>query len=305
MRTLLALVAAVALTASASSPLQRPQPESTRQASPFGLFWSGDVTNLSLYSRPGSIVVAGNCNRYDPMIQKSRADGAELLTYLNVIEVYDQMPCKLIRGFYMGDGNKVPLWPWPTYGARVNWPKTHLADMRAGSKWSDNVVNYVVELMKEDKVDGVFLDNLGARLWTRAKWREWSPEEQKAWTEGNIDLARRIDEARRKINPNFIVVGNNIWDLSDKGNKSGFAGEKYIDGVMIERSNFNDYHRWYAGRTFSDLGHRRVLIMAKNPEDVEGWSHVPGVTHVSFQKDYRYPPTPELPFTALNDRPRR
>jgi len=304
MRTLLVtLLAAITLAASAASPV--PPPVSARQASPFGLFWSGDVTNLSLYSRPGSIVVAGNCNRYDPMMQQARADGAELLTYLNVIEVYDQMPCKLIRGFYMGDGAKVPLWPWPTYGARVNWPKTHLADMRVGSKWADNVVDYVIQLMKEDKVDGVFLDNLGARLWTRAKWREWPPEEQKAWTEGNIDLARRIDEARRRINPNFIVVGNNIWDLADKGNKTGFEGEKYIDGVMIERSEFNEYHRWYAGRTFSDLGHRRVLIMAKNADEVEGWSHVPGVTHVSFQKDYRYPPRPELPFTALNDRKQR
>src|SRR6478735_5946118 len=47
------VLAAVVLTASASSPVPAPQ-TSDHQASPFGLFWSGDVTNLSLYSRPGA-----------------------------------------------------------------------------------------------------------------------------------------------------------------------------------------------------------------------------------------------------------
>ena len=276
-------------------------PQMSHQANPLGIFWDDSFTNIEDYSRAGALVVAGNCNRYDPRFVKAREQGAEVLAYLNVIEVYDHMPCKLNQGFYMGGPDKVPKWPWPSYGERINWPNTHLVDMRAGSVWANHVVEYVTQLMRENKVDGVFLDNVGARLWTRAHWKEWPQQEQDAWTEGNIDIVRRIDEQRRKINPRFIVVTNNLWDLGG-GNKKGFEGERYIDGVVIEHPKLNEYHRWYGGRTFSDLGHRRVLVIALNEEDVEGWSHVPGVTHVTWQKNYSHPEKPEVPFTALTDR---
>ena len=286
-------LAACAATVAAAQP-------ATFTANPLAMFWGQGFDNLDAYSKPGALIVAGNCNRYDPQIAAARAAGAEVLAYLNPIEVYDRIPCKLNEGFYNGGRENVPLWPYPKTGERVNWPKTHMADMRAGSDWSNSIVAYVGNLMREGKVDGVFLDNIGARLWSKlANWQSWSKSEQDEWTQGNIDLVRRIDAARRQINPKFIVVTNNVWD---RGDAAGFAGEQYVDGVVLEHSALNDWHKKYAGRKFSDLGHRRVLVVTKSEEDVAGWSQVPGVTHVTYQPSYGFAAKPRLPFRALNDR---
>jgi hypothetical protein len=275
-------------------------PPDTQTANPLALFWGQKLDNLDAYAKPGAMIVAGNCNRYDPQIAAARAAGAEVLAYLNPIEVYDRIPCKLNEGFYNGGRERVPLWPYPEPGKRINWPKTHLADMRAGSDWSNSVVKYVENLMREGKVDGVFLDNIGARLWSKlADWHSWSKQEQDAWTEGNIDLVRRIDKARREINPKFIVVTNNVWH---RGDAAGFVGEQYVDGVVLERSALNDWHTKYAGRPFGNLGHRRVLVVSRSEADVAQWARVPGVTHVSFQPSYGFTAKPLLPFRALNDR---
>jgi hypothetical protein len=269
-------------------------------ANPLAFFWGKSLENIDAYSKPGALIVAGNCNRYDPKFAEARAGGAEVLAYLNPVEMYDNLPCKLNEGFYMGDRERVPLWPFPKYGQRVNWPKTHMVDIRAGSKWSNHVVSYVENLIREGKVDGVFLDNVGARMWGKlSDWRNWPQEEQDAWTQGNIDLVRRIDALRRKINPKFIVVTNNVWHRDDQ---MGFAGEQYVDGVLLERSALNDWHIKYAGKPFGNLGHRRVLVVSRTEADVAGWARVPGVTHVSFQPNYGHTALPLLPFTKLNDR---
>jgi len=271
------------------------------QANPVGLFFNNSFGNVELYQRAGAMLVTGNCNRYDPRFQTARAAGAEVVAYLNPIEVYDHIPCKLNEGFYMGGPGRVPLWPFPEVGVRVNWPKTHLADLRVGSTWMNFCVAYIENLMREGKVDGVYLDNIGARLWGGVGWKDWPKEEQDAWTDGNIELVRRIDASRRRINPNFIVITNNFWD---RGDPRGFAGEKYVDGVVLEHSKPNPYHTKYAGREFSDLGHRRVIAIARSDEDALQWSHVPGVTHVSAQHEYSHPGPPLVPFTALSDRPK-
>src|SRR5262245_45727853 len=117
-------------------------------ANPLGMFYNQSYENFELYEHPGALLVAGNCNRYDEHFADARAKGAEVLAYLNAIEGYDKVPFKLNETYYMNGRENVPLWPFPTYGVRVNWPKTHLADMRVGSKWVDNVVNFVVHLMK-------------------------------------------------------------------------------------------------------------------------------------------------------------
>ena len=70
-------------------------------------------------------------------------------------------------------------------------------------------------------------------------------------------------------------MNNNHWD---RGDRQGFAGERYVDGVCIERTKFDDYHRRYAGRNFGDLGHRRLLVIADNEGQAVEWSRVPGVT---------------------------
>ncbi len=270
-------------------------------ANPLALFYDDSFTNFEAYEHPTAMMVAGNCNRDDPRFQRARAAGAEVLAYINPTAVYDSLPCKNKPGLYGRDRDRVPLWPYPTYGERVSWKHTHMTDMRAGSAWSNHVVDFVEQLMRERKFDGVFLDVVGARFWTdTTEWKDWPQAERDEYTRGNIDLVRRIDEKRRAINPDFIVVNNSLWD---RGDALGFEGEKYVDGVVLEHPELNQYHRRYAGRIFSDLGHRRVLVIARSTEDARAWAHVPGVTNVTDERKYGHPDEPLVPFTALKDRP--
>jgi endo-alpha-1,4-polygalactosaminidase (GH114 family) len=272
-------------------------------ANPLGLYFDESFNNITDYYHSGALLVAGNCNRDDERFAKAREMGAEVIAYFNPIEVYDHLPCQQNAEFYMGDRARVPLWPFPAPGVRVNWPKTHMVDLRAGSEWSNHIVEYISQLMREKKMDGVFLDNIGSRLWDKAKWKEWPKEEQDAWMEGNIDLVRRLDAARKEIDPDFIIVTNGTWDLSN-GDKRGFAGEKYVDGVMLEHAKPNAYKFGYAARAFGDGRHRRVLVMANSEEEAKIWADAPGVTHVAYQENYKHPGKPLVPFRKLNDRRR-
>lgn len=271
-------------------------------ANPLGLYYDNSFTNIDEYMRPGALLVAGNCNRYDDRFAKARAAGAEVIAYLNIIEVYDHIPCKLNASFYMGARENVPLWPYPKPGMRVNWKNTHMADMRKGSAWSNNVVEFISGLMREGKVDGVFLDNVGARLWgDLSGWSNWPQSEKDEWMEGNIDLVRRLDAARRQINPKFLLINNNLWDMGH-GDKRGFEGEKYVDGIVLEHPPLNEYHEKFAAHEFNGEGHKRVLVLARSAEDAVAWASVPGVTHVTWQAKYDHPPLPLVPFTPLTDR---
>jgi len=269
-------------------------------ANPLGIFYGKSFTNLDDYAHPGALIVAGNCNRYDERFQAARQNGAELLAYLNAVDVYDVIPCKLNTGFYMGGRGNVPLWPYPEYGARINYKNSRITDLRVGSTWADHVVEYVTQLMREGKVDGVFLDNIGAKLWGNlSKWSTWEQWERDQWTAGNVDLVRRLDARRRQINPKFLIITNNFWD---RGDKQGFAGAKYVDGVVLEHSRLGDWHKRQAGLQYSNLGHRRVLVIARSYEDAQQWLRVPGVTHVSDQEKYDHPNKPPVPFTARSGR---
>jgi hypothetical protein len=273
---------------------------SSSVANPLGLFYDNSFTNFEAYEHATAMLIAGNCNRDDPRFQQARAAGAEVLAYLNPTSVYDSLPCRNKPGLYGHDRERVPLWPYPSYGERVSWKHTHMTDIRAGSPWSNHVVEFVEQLMRDGKFDGVFLDVVGARVWAdTTEWKDWPQAEKDEYTRGNIDLVRRIDEKRRAINPDFIVVNNSLWD---RGDPMGFEGEQYVDGVVLEHPALNDYHRRYAGRRFGDLGHRRVLVIARSAEDARAWAHVPGVTNVTDERSYGHPDEPLVPFTALTDR---
>jgi hypothetical protein len=274
-----------------------------KPANPFGLFYDASFENIDDYMQPGALLVTGNCNRYDPHFEKARAAGADVVAYLNIVEVYDHSPCRLSDTVYMGTGS-APLWPYPKYGQRVNYKNTHLTDLRAGSKWSDFAVEYISNLMREGKVDGVFLDNIGARLYSKlADWRSWDKKEQDEWTLGNVDFVRRLDEARRQIDPDFLIITNGYWD---RGDSLGLPGERHVDGVVLEHPKGDDWHVKYAARNFSDLGHRRVLVIAHDtPEDTAIWDKAAGVTHVTLQPSYHHANKPALPFRALEDRRRK
>jgi len=277
-------------------PAPDPAPAPGAAVNPFGIFYGKTFANIDDYSRPGALLIAGNCNRYDARFQAARQKGAELLAYLDPVDIYDVLPCKLNQGFYMGGRQNVPLWPFPEYGVRSSYKNSRLTDIRVGSPWVDHVVDYVAQLMREGKVDGVFLDNTSAKLWGNiAKWSTWDQAERDAWTSGAIDLVRRVDEKRRQINPRFLIVTNGFWD---RGDKLGFAGEQYVDGVLFEHSRFADWYKRYAGRKFGNLGQRRVLVIARSTEEARLWSSLPGVTHVSDQEKYVAPNKPPVPYSS-------
>ena len=269
-------------------------------ANPLGVAYS-QTTNSTLYAKPTGMVIAGRCNRYSSAFQTVRTKGGEVLAYLNATARPDHRVCDLDEGFYMNDSGNVPLWPYPSYGQRYAWPGTKFADVRAGSKWILWVVSYVEKLMRERKVDGVYLDGIGARPWGRSEWSTWPQSEKDKWTDGNIDLVRRLDAKRRAINPNFIIINNNVWD---RGDSRGYAAEKYVDGIVLEHPTLyiRPYHKAQVAHTFSNLGHRRVFVIARSTEEARDWAAVKGVTHVSNQMTYKYPTVPPVSFKALTDR---
>jgi hypothetical protein len=268
-----------------------------------GIAW-GATTNVELYAKPTGMLIAGRCNMTDSKFAAARKKGAEVILYLNPIERPDKYVCAQDEGFYMGNRTRVPLWPYPSYGKRLNWSGTKMTDMRPGSAWVLHVVKYVETLMRERKVDGVFLDVVGGQLWSSlANWDSWSQSEKNAWTDGNIDLVKRIDAKRRAINPFFIVVNNNVWHR--RNDSRAVEGEKYVDGVALEHHRSSSaWHRTYVGRKFGNLGQRRVLVIARDTSEARAWAKVSGVTHVSNQatSQYRHPTVPVIPFSYLGDR---
>lgn len=270
-------------------------------ANPFGLAYS-NANNVSWYGKSTGLVVAGRCNRYHTNFAAARSKGAEVLAYFNAADRPDQYVCALDEKFYMGDYGRVPLWPYPTYGQRSVYPNFRMTDMRPGSAWILHVVSYIEGLMRERKVDGVFLDVVGGRPWSKlSAWNTWPQYEKDKWTDGSIDLVRRLDVKRRAINPNFIILANNVWD---RGDTRGFAGEKYVDGLILEHPVWpmSTYHKNYVRRTFSSIGHRRVLVIGRDTTQARAWALIPGVTHVSSQLGYGTVSTPPVSFSTLYDR---
>ncbi|MGE5827984.1 MAG: hypothetical protein ACM30G_06410 [Micromonosporaceae bacterium] len=273
-------------------------------------FAYGSVTGVAQYGHPTGMVITGRCNRYDPAFTAAQANGAEVLAYLDTVERPDSQVCAADTDFYGGDLATTPLWPYPTYGQRSNYQGMHLTDIQVGSAWSDSVVAYVSDLMIEDKVDGVFLDAIGARLWgSLTNWGSWPQVERDKWTQGAVDLVNRLDTVRRQVNPRFIIVTNNVWDDADATVWDGAAqAEAYIDGVCIEHHPYSSqYHKNMAGHAFGNLGHRRVLIIANTTAEATQWATVQGVTHVSDQHGvggYASVSPPPVGFNRLTDRPK-
>jgi hypothetical protein len=274
----------------------------TLPTNPLGFQYGTIFTNDSSYYNSTGMLIASTCNAGDSHFQDARAAGAEVLEYIDPVDVPDDiaLPCSLSANFYAWSA----LWPYPTTspGSRVNYMNTHIGDVSVGSAWADAVVTYVVNLMISGKVDGVFVDVLGARLWTSANWDAWPTAEQNAFTDGAVDLVRRLDAARREINPRFIIVNNNTW--YDGVNTRGLAGEWYVDGVCLEHHSSTPpgFNTDYAGRTFGNLGHRRMLAIATSTSDAVNWATIQGVTHVSDQQTYSNPGPPPIGFHPLTDR---
>jgi len=301
MRRLSVFLSAVAVVVAGSVAVPAAEAANTFPTNPVGFAYKF-TTNVSSYGHPTGMVVTGRCNRYAPEFAAARANGAEVLAYLNVAQRNDSSVCAADDAFY-GPPGVTPLWPYPTYGQRVNWPDTHMTDMRVGSAWVDSAVAYIENLMVEDKVDGVFLDDIGARLWSSlAAWDTWPLWEQQAWTAGHVDLVRRLDARRRAVNPRFIIVNNNVWDVSTTAGKTG---EQYVDGICLEHHDpTSAYHQRVAGNAYSNLGHRRLIVIARTTAEAQQWATVQGVTHVSDQTNYGSVSPPPVGFHRLTDRPK-
>lgn len=255
-----------------------------------------NVQGVRQLAGASAVFIAGHENRYDTEFIYARSVGSEIYAYFNLVSRPDVRVGPLNESFYMGDHTKVPLWPYPDYGKRSIYPDTHLTDIQVGSIWTDHAVKYLSDVMAEGRIDGFFFDVLGSQLWSTAQFQEWPAQEQALWRQGAVDLIRRIDEARRKINPNFKIVTNNTWPKAPEA-------EKYIDGVCAEHHPYtNTFMVNYMNKPFSDLGHKRSFVVALNQTDVDLWANSPGVTHVALvpkNSSYGTAISPHLPYNDI------
>jgi hypothetical protein len=282
---------------------------------PGGLYFQDDAnapyTNIQDFYGPTALLVTGRCNRTDAHFTQARAAGAEVLAYIDPVDIMDSgSPCQM--EFYA----PAQLWKDANGNTRSNYSGTHLGDLSVGSSWSDAVVTYVENLMQPGSgVDGVFLDVVGARLWgSPANFSTWPTTEQQVWTAGNVDLVRRLNNSRKRINPFFILVNNNYWNPDDTPPPAEpgapYDGEQYVDGIVIQHHDHTSLTaQRYAARPYGSPGagleHRRVLAMAESRDDASAWTSVTGVTHVSVagSQGYKWADTPIVPPTPLPDRP--
>lgn len=259
------------------------------------LFSYNSPINLD-YCKSTAVVVTGEGNRYDPSFQKARELGAEVYAYLHVFNLPDNITHPVRNAFY-GVGNAAAnLWGNDSFGVpRSNWPGTRLLDTRKDSDWSDWVVKYYTAFLADQRFDGVFLDTFGCRLWNKTLgWDNLPQQERTDWTNGALDLGRRLDEVRRQINPFSKIIHNNIWHLAPEG-------ERYCDGVCIELPTplLSLFHTSIAGHNFGDLGQRRVLVVAKTQQEAVSWASVAGVTHVTYGSNYASAVAPCVGYSDL------
>lgn len=254
-------------------------------------FCYGSVVNVEAYAGPSAVFVTGEGNRHNPAFKAARARGAEVLTYLDLTARPIATTNPIWLGIYMNDLAKVPLWGRDENGEwRTNWPGKYLIDTRVGSAWTDYAVDYVANLMHSGEFSGVFLDVVGCRNWGKvSKWDSWPQAEREEWTAGNVDLVRRLHLKRMEINPDFLLINNNIWIYPEQKIDASVA-EQYVDGICLEGhkatvlkngQTIQSWHWNHAKRTFGNLGQRRMLIISNSTADAEVWATHPDVTHVT------------------------
>lgn len=212
--------------------------------------------------------------------QLVRALGANVLAYWNFIERPDKQVSAADNDMYMGDPLKVPLWKYPTSGARVNYANSHLADI-TDPVWQNAFLDYARAVMLSGKCDGAMMDVAGGQLWsTLAAWDVWPKSEQTLWTAAVRKWLMQLDALRRRVNPKFQLIVNN--------DPTGTLAESNIDGRVLEHPNWSTYQTNSASRSYSNMGNRCVLVIAKDAADVARWAPVSGVTHITCQAASQY-----------------
>src|SRR6185503_17828449 len=97
----------------------------------------------------------------------------------------------------------------------------------------------------------------------------WPVAERAEWTAANIEFVRLLRAAADAINPEFVIVNNNLWH-------ENAGGEQFVNGVDLENPPLGSYkpgtfHSNYAARTFGRPNKRRVLMITRNAAEAAQW----------------------------------
>ena len=252
-----------------------------------------NLTGLLDVARPGAIIITGRGNRYADAFQQARAQGALVLTYNNPFNVplTSKNPEDLDQ--FMGNPAVVPVWRFKnadgTLGpARSNWDNTVMADITPGSAWRQYYLAWCEKTIRNSKFDGFFMDTLGAQPWA-AEYGQWPMAEQIAWTTNAVDLSREIWELIQRVNPKFIKIDNNLWDLPNThpANAVADSGAQYCNGGCLENPPSTTgipgaYHVNYSKRAFGGVPRVNLLVTPSKPY-MDEWLKVAGAnfTHVA------------------------
>jgi len=275
----------------------------TLKTNPVFVAYEAD-TGVIDYAKPTALFLAGPPVRYKPSFQEARRRGSKVFAYVHPSNLPDKVINPNQLETYMNGRANVPIWPYKTAtgASRSNWPGTVLIDIRSPA-WLDWLASFLGKLIASKQFDGVFLDTLGARLWNPSvAWDTWPVAEQQEWTAASVNLARRMHEKRMEIDPDFVIVHNNVWHLPPTNPQQALArsAEAYCDGVCLELSPLSEFHTAYANRTFSGR-QRCVIVVSKTAEDAPKWADVQGVTHVCGPSDYSQPVAPLVAYNDLRD----
>jgi hypothetical protein len=257
---------------------------------------SPSQSTLTAYAQPGGLLVLDPyllglmANGGRDLIRELRAAGAEVLLYINVMEVPDFGVSDISR-LQMFDcqsgascASTMPtnyFFPHSVNGSLVklsNWPNTYLTDVTQGSAFSNNVVSF---LGSWDRLgaNGYFLDVIGSRLWTGA-WDAMPSTERTAWSSGVYDIVSRL---RAAMGENVLLMANNVWD----------NGHPALNGFCVEHHDVSQ-SAFFSGLMLNKPWHtgRRHLVIANGATQAQQWRSVPGVTHITPQQDYSQQPLP-------------
>lgn len=281
---------------------------------PLGFNYGMDTSLVPGFAQPSAIIVTGRGNRYDARFQEARENGGIVYEYYAVISCPDNLDNPADQEHYLIDGERPPLWPYKDANGnpRTNWKGTKLLDIRAGSTWSTKVEEYARGTIERGWFDGLFLDGLGYRPWSKTKvengvtipgadWETWPREEQELWAKSAINLARIVHEVRAELQPSFEVVHNSTWDSS--GDIPGSTeGERYCNGVVAENSKAGSYWQAQAAKPYAGEPFRkRFLVICPNHDLLNQWKAAPGVTHITLVEkakgqDYQRLTPPVVPY---------
>src|SRR5690242_11049579 len=113
----------------------------TYATNPAGFDYDDSWRNFDAYKQPTALLITGRCNRDDDRFREARARGAEVLAYLNVIEMPDNRVCAMDWNFYTENGTTTPArWIGTNGQPRVNFHDQQMLNIRKGQAWSNHVV---------------------------------------------------------------------------------------------------------------------------------------------------------------------